>query len=143
MFDYEYSLVGNLGVISSWYTAEEVFPWKSLHWRHNEHDSVSNHQAYDCLLNRLFRYRSKKTSKLCVTGLCEGNSPVTGEFPAQKASDAEYVFIRWRHQKYFLILFNKPIETEKMKKLHTNNLQFILELLAIFLFCFLAQKWTI
>ena len=41
------------------------------------------------LLNRLFRRRSKKTSKLCVTGLCEGNSPVTGEFPAQRASDAE------------------------------------------------------
>ena len=32
---------------------------------------------------------SKKTSKLRVTGLCEGNSPVTGEFPAQRASNAE------------------------------------------------------
>ena len=31
-----------------------------------------------CLLNRLFRRRSNKTSKLCVTGLCAGNSPVTG-----------------------------------------------------------------
>ena len=31
----------------------------------------------------------KKTSKLHVTGLCEGNSPVTGEFPAQRASNAE------------------------------------------------------
>ena len=28
--------------------------------------------------------RSKKISKLRVTGLCVGNSPVTGEFPAQK-----------------------------------------------------------
>ena len=35
----------------------------------------------DCSLNRLFRHRSKKTSKICVTGLCAGNSPVTGEFP--------------------------------------------------------------
>ena len=32
-----------------------------------------------------------------ITGLCEGNSPVTGEFPAQKASNAESVFIWWRH----------------------------------------------
>ena len=47
----------------------------SLHWRHNDHDSVSNHQPHDCLLNRLFRRRSKKTSKLRVTGLCAGNSP--------------------------------------------------------------------
>ena len=47
----------------------------SLRWRHNDHDSVSNHQPHGCLLNRLFRRRSKKTSKLRVTGLCVGNSP--------------------------------------------------------------------
>ena len=46
----------------------------SLWWRHNDHDSVSNHQPHECLLNRLFRRRSKKTSKLRVTGLCVGNS---------------------------------------------------------------------
>ena len=34
-----------------------------------------------CLLNRLFRHRSKKTSKLRVTGLFVGKSPVKGEFP--------------------------------------------------------------
>ena len=59
---------------------------KTLRWRHNGCDSVSNHQPHDCLLNRLFRRRSKKTSKLRVTGLCVGNSPGTGEFPAQMAS---------------------------------------------------------
>ena len=42
-------------------------------------------------------HRWKKTSKLCVTGLCEGNSPVTGEFPAQMASNAENVSIWWHH----------------------------------------------
>ena len=46
-----------------------------LQWRHNDHDSVSNHQPHGCLLNRLFGRRSKKTSKLRVTGLCAGNSP--------------------------------------------------------------------
>ena len=69
----------------------------SLQWRHNGGDSVSNHQPHDCLLNRLFRSRSKKTSKLRVTGLCMGNSPGTGEFPAQMASYAENVSIWWRH----------------------------------------------
>ena len=34
-----------------------------------------------CLLNRLIRRISKKTSVLCVTGLCAGNSPVTGVLP--------------------------------------------------------------
>ena len=48
-------------------------------------------------LNRLFRRRSKKASKLRVTGLCVGNSPVTGEFLAQRASNAENVSIWWRH----------------------------------------------
>ena len=47
----------------------------SLHWRHNDHDGVSNHQPHGCLLNRLFRRRSKKTSKDRVTDLCAGNSP--------------------------------------------------------------------
>ena len=47
----------------------------ALRWRHNDHDGVSNHQPRGCLLNRLFGRRSKKTSKLRVTGLCEGNSP--------------------------------------------------------------------
>ena len=68
-----------------------------LLWRHNEHDNVSNHQPHDCLLNRLFRRRSKKPPKPRVTGLCAGNSPETGEFPAQMASNAENVSIWWRH----------------------------------------------
>ena len=68
-----------------------------LQWPHNERNGVSNHQPDDCLLKRLFRRRPKKTSKLRVTGLCVGNSPVTGEFPAQRASNAENVFIWWRH----------------------------------------------
>ena len=61
----------------------------TLQWRYNEPDGVSNQP--------LFRRRSKKTSKLRVTGLCEGNSPVTGEFPAERASIAENVSIWWRH----------------------------------------------
>ena len=47
--------------------------------------------------------RSKKASKLCVTGLCEGNSPMTGEFPTQRASNAGNVAIWWRHHVTTLI----------------------------------------
>ena len=72
----------------------------TLQWRHNDRDGVSNHQPHDCLLNRLFGSRWKNTSKLWVTGLCEGNSPVTGEFAAQRASNAENVTIWWRHNEY-------------------------------------------
>ena len=58
---------------------------------------ASNHQPQHCLLNRLVRRGSKKTSKLRVSGLCAKNSPVTGEFPALKASNAENVSIWWCH----------------------------------------------
>ena len=68
-----------------------------LQWRHNGHIGVSNHQPHDCLLNRLLGRRSKKISKLRVTGFCAGNSPVTGEFPAQMVSNAENVSVWWRH----------------------------------------------
>ena len=66
----------------------------TLQWRYN---SVSNHQPHDCFLNRLFWHRSKQTSKLRVTGLCAGNSPEAGEFPAQMGSNAEHFSIWWRH----------------------------------------------
>ena len=76
---------GKMSIVSTLYSNVEA---NTLQWRHNEHDGVSNHQPNDCLLNHLFRRSSKKTSKLRVTGLCVGNSPVTGEFPAQRASNA-------------------------------------------------------
>ena len=68
----------------------------SLHWRHNRRDGVLNHQPHHCLPNLLFRHR-RKTSKIRVTSLCARTSPVTGEFPAQRASNAENVSIWWRH----------------------------------------------
>ena len=84
----------------------------ALRWHHNERDGVSNHQPHDCLFNRLFRRRSKKTSKFRVTGHCAGNSLVTGEFPhmgavtrkmfpfddviMESASNDESVSMSWR-----------------------------------------------
>ena len=68
-----------------------------LQWHHNGLDGVSNHQSHGCLLDRLFRRSSKKTSKLRFTGLCEGNSPVTRGFPSQRSSNTENVSIWWCH----------------------------------------------
>ena len=62
----------------NWWSVQYRQWWKKSHalrWRHNDQDGVSNHQPHGCLLNRLFRCRSNKTSKLRVTGLCVGNSP--------------------------------------------------------------------
>ena len=65
-----------------------------LQWRHNKRDGVSNHWRLYCLLNHLYRRRLKKTSKLHVAGLCEGNPPVIGGFPSQRASNAENIIVR-------------------------------------------------
>ena len=62
-------------MVVSWYGHVFYVTGSSLRWRHNDYDGVSNHQPDGCLLNRLSRRRSKKTSKLRVTGLCAGNSP--------------------------------------------------------------------
>ena len=78
-------------------TRNDEPPNDSLQWHHNGCHSVPNHQPHHCLLNRLFGRRSKKTSKIRVTGLCAGNSPRTGEFPTQRASNAENASIWWRH----------------------------------------------
>ena len=94
--DWNFS-VGNFWFWSLFVHKHRLECTQSLQWRHNERDGVSNHQPHDCLLNRLFGRRSKKTSKLRVTGLCAGNSPGTGEFPAQRTSNAENVSIWWRH----------------------------------------------
>ena len=89
----EYCAIGkHYGFWVGWSTL--CFHFSSLQWRHNAHDGVSNHQPHDCLLRRLFRRRSKKTSKLRVTGLFFflGGGGFTGD-----CGNAENVSIWWRH----------------------------------------------
>ena len=69
----------------------------TLQWRNNRRGGVSNHLRLDCLLNRLSMYRSKKTSKLCVLGIWEGNPPVTAGFTSKGVSNDIFFFIWWSH----------------------------------------------
>ena len=93
----EVQLTINQYIIKSLWPRHIIWWHRSLQWCHSGCDAISDHQHQDCLLNRLFRHRSEKTSKLHITGLSEGNSPVTGEFPAQRASNMENVSIWWWH----------------------------------------------
>ena len=79
-----------------------TYPSTALQWRYNECEGVSNHRrlVYSIVCSSADQ---RKTSKLCVTGLCEGNSPVTGEFTSQRASNTENAFIWWRHHGIILI----------------------------------------
>ena len=89
----------------------------TLLWHHNGCDGVSNYLSHHCLLNRLFRHRSKKTSKLHATGFCAGNSlvtdgfcMVTGEFPykgpvTQRMSPSDDVIMMvpdWTHSQWLI-----------------------------------------
>ena len=105
----------------------------SLEWRHNGHDIVSNHQPYDCLLNRLFRHRSKKTSKFRVTGLCAVNSPRPVNSPhkgpvTRKMSpfdDVIMIVIRFTVNIHSVFIMNhetyipKTIQKFLLNKIHT------------------------
>ena len=105
-----------------------------LRWRHNGRDSVSNHQPLDCLLNRLFRRRSKTTSKRRVTGLCVGNSPGTGEFTAQMASNAENISIWWRHHVWPLVSLRASLDRKP---------DFVETILSFCLQWFINNKWAL
>ena len=80
-----------------WKCIKEVFSPEVVAHYSNERDGVSNYRRLDCLPKRLFRRKSKKTSKLRVTGLCKGNPPVAGGFLSQRDSNAENASIWWRH----------------------------------------------
>ena len=98
-----YSLLRNLSAAAHWHVTVALTVLftsivdSPLQWRQNERHNVSNHQSFHWLLNYWFRHRWKKTSKLHVTGLCAEILPVTGNFPTQKACNAENVSIWWRY----------------------------------------------
>ena len=52
----------------------------------HERHAVSNHRLF---VQQIMRTHIQETSKSALMVLCEGNSKVTGEIPAQRASNAE------------------------------------------------------
>ena len=86
---------------------------------HSERDGVSNHRHLNCFLNPLFRRRSKKTSKLCVTGLCEENPLMTGGFPSQRTSSVGNVFIWWRHHQVSLAINAQSLDTDVQRPIYS------------------------
>ena len=88
----------------------------TLQWRQNERDGVSNHQPHDCLLNRLLVQIKENIKAPRRWPLC-GEFTVTGEFPAQRASNAEKVSFWWRHQE-----FNWKFSSVPVVQPHDNSI---------------------
>ena len=68
-----------------------------LRWYHNENNGIKSMASQLFAQPFLFRCWSNKTSKLCITSLCEGNPPVTNGFPSQRACYMENICISWHH----------------------------------------------
>ena len=62
---------------------------------------------------------------LRVTGFCVWNSPVTGEFPAQMASNAENVSILWRQHEWIHLAIMANILGINNVKLGIINSSFV------------------
>ena len=93
-----YTISGVFATVCWCIYANIIRAWSSLWFRQHYNDvimgaidGVSHRRRLHCLLSCWLRRRSKKASKLRNSGLCLGNSPVTGKFPAQKASNAENI----------------------------------------------------
>ena len=65
----------------------------------------------------------KESIKIRVSGLCKGNSPVAGEFHAQKASKAKNSSIWWRHHALiFSTWLFQPNKEKGQGTLHTRRI---------------------
>ena len=92
-----------IAAMVSWITSSRFFITTgiyTLHWLHNERYGVSIYQHLHCLLSRLFKRTSKKNNKAPRHWPFQGNPPVAGGFPSRRASNAENVFIWWRHHEF-------------------------------------------
>ena len=101
-----------------------LFRKKPLHLRHNERHGVSNRQHID-LFDHWFRRISKKTSKLCVNSLFAGNSPVTGEFPAQRASNTgnfpfdDVIMAPWNIRQHGIsLIYGRCTKRNRLSQVH-------------------------
>ena len=82
--------------------SRHVFWQSTLQWRHNERVGVSNHQPHDCLFTQpLIQGVDQRKHQSSASLAFAENSPVIGEFPAQRVSNAENFSIWWPHDGWF------------------------------------------
>ena len=89
----------------------------SSQWRDNERDGVQNHQRLDCLLNRLFRQRSKKhQSSASPAFVMEIH-----RWPLTSGKQCGNVSIWWRLHVIFIIIILKPLHCEQSVEQHKKH----------------------
>ena len=89
--------LSNMIATDAWNAQARCGKHESITITSHERRGVSNHQPHYCLLSNEFSLTTKAKSKPTLLIFCEGNPPVTGGFPSQKASDTENVYMSWHH----------------------------------------------
>ena len=87
----------------------------SLQWRHNVGDGVSNQQPHDCLLIRLLTAQIKVNIKAPRHWPLWGE--FTGEYPEQRASNAENVSVWWRNHDVITIF---DVQSDEIQNTHAT-----------------------
>ena len=79
----------------------------TLKWRYNGRDNGPNHRRFYCLLNRLFRRRSKKNQRSASAAFVRGihrwpvNSPHKGQVTWKTIPFEDVIINRWDMTKLF------------------------------------------
>ena len=93
----------------------------SLRWRHM---NVMLSQIIGHSTVYLTGYADPNQIKSSSLALCEGNSPVTGEFPIQRASNVEKASIWWRHHERDFLGWKKYVVWFKFEWKFSLKVQF-------------------
>ena len=88
-----------MNVVFSQHKQAKLLSETTLQWCHNGHGGMSNHQHQDCLLNRFSGSDQRKHQSSASLAF------VRGDFSAQMSSNAENVFIWWRHPEKTIYAF--------------------------------------
>ena len=89
----------------------------------HECQTISDHQQLCSLFSSFFRQRSKKPSKLNITGPLWGNVLVIGGFPSHRASDAEIISMSQCHHETLAEHEGQEINYRKVSNIRRTKSQ--------------------
>ena len=64
-----------------------------------EYHGISKHQQLKCFSTASLSYHQRKHQSSVLLALCEGNPPVTGGFPSQRASNSEIISMSYSYHR--------------------------------------------
>ena len=116
--EFPLTIVGDC-LIETWWALnqnQQIIMWlynSDVTW---ESYGISNHQQLNCSSTACSVLHQRKHQISVLLALCEGNPPVTGGFPSQRASDAEIISILCYHHGVITAILHTLPPTYKNKQ---------------------------